>query len=203
LILGQIRTVRLRPSTVAVGLFGLLALGVIGTVAVKLAPSDAFDVSQNRQIQRILDFSETDARSSGQMGRTDIAWAAAAQALDGPWYGHGIYTFQMEPKDPFSILDIGAHNLYITVWGEAGILGGVSYFLLLAFGLSRLTSKALPERDRLLLMLFWMSYLVIALTWHNQVTSFSGMLYSGALWHLPGILRRENVDYESISFKQH
>jgi O-antigen ligase len=192
LILGKLRTLRWPPGAVAAVLMGALVLAGAITAAVTLAPSGAFDLSQNRQVQRILDFSETDARSSGDMGRVDIARAAAAQALDGPWYGHGMYTFQLEPKDPYSILKIGAHNLFITVWGEAGVLGGISYFCLLIYGLSRLFNQTLEERDRLLMMLLWGSYLVIGLTWHNQITSFAGMLYSGAIWHLPGMLGRKD-----------
>ncbi len=185
--IGQLRSLRWSTGAVASVLFGLLALGGAAAVVVKLAPEGTFELSKNRQIQRILDFSEKDVRKSGELGRTDIARAAAMQALDGPWYGHGMYTFQME-RNRFAALTIGAHNLYITVWGEAGIPGGLSYLLLLALGFSRLFNGAIIRSDRLVLMLLWGSYLVIGLTWHNQITSFAGMLYSGCLWHFPGIL---------------
>jgi O-antigen ligase len=194
LILGKLRSVRLSPGFAAGAFFGLLALGGAGVAAVKMAPAGTFDLSENRQVQRILDFSEVDARSSGNLSRTEIARVAAIQALDGPWYGYGYNTFRLEPEGPYSVLEIGAHNHYITVWGEAGVLGGVSFFILLAFGMSRLFNEALEERDRLLMLLFWMSYLVIGLTWHNQITAFAGMLYSGALWHFPGVLGKKDLN---------
>ncbi len=190
LLIGKLVSVRWRPGVAAAVILGLLAFGGIGMVALQLAPRDWVDLSQNRQITRILDFAETDLDRSGDLGRVEIAQAAASQALGGPWYGHGLYTFQLEAKDPFAVLKVGAHNLYITVWGEAGFPGGLTFLLLLALGLSRLASPLLSKEDRLPLVVLWVGYLVIALTWHNQITSFAGMLYSGALWHLPGILRR-------------
>jgi|GEM_PF-2110342 len=192
-VLGQAKAFRLRPGTVASILFGVLALGGALTVAAKLAPHGSFDLSENRQVRRILDFSENDVRSNGQLGRTDIARLAADEVFGGPWYGHGIYTFQIE-NQRYAALKIGAHNLYITVWGESGFPGGVSYFLLLALGFSRVFKRSLSPHDRLLLMLLWGGYLVIGLTWHNQVTSFAGMLYSGCLWHLPGVLAANEAE---------
>lgn len=194
LLMGKIGRVRWRPGGVAAILFGLLGLCAGGVTLVKLAPPGTFDLSRNPQVMRVLDFSETDVRKNGEPGRTDIARAAAFQALEGPWYGSGIYTFQLEPKDRFAVLEVGAHNLYITVWGETGLLGGLSFLLLLTFGFSRLVRHSLAKEDRLRLTLLWLGYLVIALTWHNQLTSFAGMLYSGSLWHLPGVLdKRSNV----------
>ncbi len=187
---GRLRELRWRPGAVAAMLFALLALGVAGGAAVALAPGSLSTLSQTPQVRRLLDFAESDVRSEGDLGRTDIAQAAAQAALDGPWYGRGFFTFQLE-DNPFAVLDVGAHNFYLTAWGEAGIPGGVSLLVLLALGMSRLGHRALASRDRLALVLLWAGYLVIALTWHNQVTSFAGMLYSGALWHLPGVLAGE------------
>ncbi|HWL51005.1 MAG TPA: O-antigen ligase family protein [Chthoniobacteraceae bacterium] len=194
LAVGKIGRMKWRPGVIAVIILGAMAAVGIGLAAVKMAPAGAFDLSQNRNVLRFADFLETDATRSGDPGRVEIAQAAAVQAFEGPWYGYGLYTFQMEPKDPLAVLDVGAHNLFITVWGETGIPGAVTFSVLLAIGLCRLATVPLSGNDRLLLTLFWMGYLLIALTWHNQMTSFVGMLYTAALWHLPGVLGEAGME---------
>lgn len=191
---GKIGSMRWRPGAVAATILGVVAMIGIGLAAIKFAPPHTFDFVQNRKLLRFADVFEVEAKRAGDLGRVEIAQAAAIQALSGPWYGHGLYTFQMEPSDPLAVLDVGSHNLFITVWGETGLPGAVTFAVLLAVGFTRLLTLSLTRDDRLLLTLFWVGYMVIALTWHNQMTSFVGMLYTAALWHLPGLLERAGND---------
>lgn len=165
------------------------ALLLAGTAAVIAAQHFAFDPAEHWQLARFLDLTET-TRDRGDVSRTEIAKYAIKTALDGPWYGNGLFTFQFhaQPSIP-TLIDPPAHNIFLAVWGEAGPLIGVSYLLILGLGMHRVFQTPMPSADRLAVLLMWVCYLIIGLTWHNQFTSFSGIIYIGLLWHLPTVLQ--------------
>lgn len=163
-------------------LAGLMGLGELG---------DRIDLSNQWQLTRMLDFSEEKLRDPGDASRIEIALESAEHALDGPWFGHGLFSYQTESVlGAPSVLEIGAHNIFLTVLGEIGLLGACSYVLLIAYGFWRACGARMESAGRLMLVLMWISYLLIGLTWHNQFTSFPGMVYVGLLWVLPGITGR-------------
>jgi O-antigen ligase len=87
------------------------------------------------------------------------------------------------------VLETPAHNIYLTVWGETGPLIALAYVFVLGMGLRQVLRVRLLLADRIPILLMWFCYLVVGLTWHNQFTSFAGMIFVGLLYHLPSILR--------------
>lgn len=155
-----------------------LAVGVLG-----------FDPSESWQVSRMLDITEK-THGSGDASRVHIAIESIKVALDGPWCGYGLFTFQYHASpDIPTVVDPPAHNIYIAVLGEAGVLFGISYLVLLGIGFRRVFQTPMLSEERLPVVLMWICYLLIGLTWHNQFTSFSGMLYIAILWHLPTVLK--------------
>ncbi len=140
------------------------------------------DINEHGQISRIFDVHES-TREPDAASRLEIAITAFTTAVDGPWYGSGLFTFQCEGAFP-AVLELPSHNVYLTVLGEAGPLIFVAYVLVLGIGMIQSYRALSPSRDCRILMLMWICYLVIGLTWHNQFTSFSSMLYVGLLLHL-------------------
>ena len=181
-----LRQHRIDSARVA-GIFAALLLA--GTAAVIAAHHFEFDPSEHWQLARFLDLTET-TRDRGDISRTEIAKVAIQTALDGPWYGGGLFTFQFhaQPGIP-TLIDPPAHNIFIAVWGEAGPFLAVSYLLILGLGMRRVFQTPMLSADRLAVLLMWVCYLLIGLTWHNQFTSFSGLIYIGLLWHLPAVLK--------------
>lgn len=160
---------------------GLMLAGVVATlVAIQL------DLANSWQVQRMLDFTES-SRGVHAESRVEIAEAAVKLALEGSWHGHGLYAFG-GGENP-SIVEIGAHNIYLVIWGEAGPLTAVLYVFVLGVGIWSLFRTPMQPGDQLTLSLMWFCFLVIGLTWHNQFNSFMGMLYNAILWHLPSVLR--------------
>jgi O-antigen ligase len=181
-----LRTRRINSTQLAT-LFGVTL--VVGTVAVVAAVQLEFDPTEHWQLARILDFTEAKASASGG-SRLDIAKAAVRTSFDGPWYGYGLFTFQFhaQPVIP-TILDPPAHNIYLVVLGEAGLFVAVTFLLLLGWGVRRVMQVSMLPIDRMPVLLMWFCYLIVGLTWHNQFSSFQGMIYVGLLWHLPAVLK--------------
>lgn len=132
-----------------------------------------------------------------------LALRAAEIAVNGPWYGHGLFTFHgmaRETRIP-SVIDetLGAHNIYLVVFGETGLVGLFGYGAVLGLGLFRLFTVRAAGGDRHIALLFWLSYLLIGFLWHNQLTSLGGMLYVALLYHLPGLVAR---NLESARFSR-
>ncbi len=162
----------------------VLFAGAVAAAAV--AMQAGWDPTDNWQFKRFLDVTE-ETRDTNDVSRIEIADAAVQKALHGPWYGSGLFAFQSNREFP-AVLEIPAHNIYIAVWGEAGLVGGVTYLLVLGLGVWRLFGRSLEPGDRLVIGLMWLCYLIIGLTWHNQFTAFAGMLYIALLWRLPDAL---------------
>lgn len=157
------------------------------------------DLSNSWNIGRIIDFSES---NSTQETRVQVAAIAAKYALNGPWYGYGIFTFQGidSINTPFkSILSVGAHNIYITVFGEIGVISLFIYLLVLFAGILRTIKAKISLAERAIFISMWLSYLFIGLVWHNQFTSVTGMVYIAIMYHLPVALAKANMSVEGLS----
>lgn len=169
------------------GLFAALLLA--GATAAIVAKEFAFDPSEHWQLARFLDLNES-TRDRGDISRFEIAKEAIRIAIQGSWHGHGLFTFQFhaQPNIP-TVVDPPAHNIFLAVWGEAGPFVAVTYLLILGLGIRRVFQTPMLARDRMTVLLMWLCYLIIGVTWHNQFTSFSGMIYIALLWHLPTVLK--------------
>ncbi len=172
-----------------------LSLAATAAAALVLTESSTLqtlNVSNQWQVRRIFDFAESTGRGTNEPTRLEIAQEAMERIFERPWTGHGIFSFQRLDTlaiDPAAV-SIGAHNLFLTVWGETGIPGIITYSLVLALGICRIFHPRIAKKEASVLLLMWISYLVIGLTWHNQFTAFSGMLFAALLFHLPSVLQR-------------
>jgi O-antigen ligase len=177
-----------------------LGLAVGAAVALVLTESSTLrivDVSNQWQLRRIFDFAENTDRDPNDATRLKIAQEAIERISEKPWTGYGVFSFDPDSENSrvpaswrSSAGSIGAHNAFLTVWGETGILGLITYLLVLALGLRRTFNPRIAKSDSSILLLMWISYLVIGLTWHNQFTAFPGMIYVALLFHLPSVVQR-------------
>jgi O-antigen ligase len=96
----------------------------------------------------------------GGHGRWPLWQAAWAMFLDAPWWGHGPHTFVQLYRSYLHQLDLPtsslvipwAHNLYLEVLAERGIIGFIALAVLLVHGLVaawRLQAAATGEARRL------------------------------------------------------
>jgi len=193
----KLKTIRFTSGRLAL-IFGCLSLiawiGMVFSATAGPAVADV-DVSESWNISRILDFSES---ASGQQSRVELASVYVDLAVDAPWQGYGILTFQGFQGFIGTYISAfssqGAHNIYLVVLGETGLYCFAIYVLVLAFGAMQVFNPGIPEAERLVLGLMWLSYLIIGLTWHNGFTAIAGMLYAGLLYHLPSLVGSQKAE---------
>ncbi len=168
-----------------------LLLGVrAGWLADGLAPLN-IDVGQQTALQRLTDLTETETERERQLTRAQLTRLGLTRLIQAPWYGNGLLAFQGGASAARVGLPQGIHNIYLAVGGEIGWMGLLSYFGVLAFGIRRTLRARAPVEDKLVLLVFWLCYLLIGLTWHNQLTSVPGAIYAGLLFHIPYLLDKE------------
>ena len=107
------------------------------------------------------------------------------RALAGSWH------LLFSERTPRPVFGSGAHNIYLAVLGESGIVGFAGYLAVLFYGCYRAWKANVSRNDWVALMLLWLSYLFIGFVWHNQLTSLIGMVMVGVLYQLPGSLERQ------------
>jgi O-antigen ligase len=177
---------RRRLASVASGLAITAAItGAVYFCSTLTAP----DVSESYSIQRALDYREEAASRYRQVTRLELAEAALQVAMDTPWTGLGLFSlYGRTDSIMLGGTDLGAHNIYLTVWGETGVVGAVPYLLLLGLAIRRTLRSPIMPLERVPLILMWITYLVFGLVWHNQLTSVHGMIYIALLNCLPRTL---------------
>ncbi|KPV51336.1 hypothetical protein SE17_21780 [Kouleothrix aurantiaca] len=114
-------TMTLRRWVLVAGALALLLGALIGVVAAGPGPLLPENGGGNWNVQRLLDVQE---ENSGDLSRVQLSEVALRAAMRGPWYGRGTFIFQGSPASPFkAYTNVGAHNIYIVVVGEAGLAG--------------------------------------------------------------------------------
>ena len=145
----------------------------------------SFNVTSNYVIQRWLDPIEAERQD---IDRARLATIALQYVINAPWYGLGVFTFQLAGIGKFGQAhEVGTHNIYLAVWGETGVLGIAGYILVLGIGGYRVFNSKLQHTQYLLISLMWIGYLLIGFVWHNQLTAIAGAIYVGFLYQIPYI----------------
>lgn len=186
--LRKVRVTALHLSAGAIGLAGLLLLMPL------VLPLIQFDPTQNWSFNRILDVTESSTGSG--LARSQLTAAVFNEVLDAPIQGYGLFAFQGVGRRTGQLSDsilgeanAGAHNIYLSVWGETGLLGLVSYLLLLGGMLGSMIRTRLAWRERIIASLMWVAYLMIGFVWHDLFTSVLGIVLTGIVYYYPLIMQ--------------
>jgi O-antigen ligase len=164
-----------KPSLNARTLVGLLGVGVIIGAVIWTMSSQKIDLL-NISSEQITKRFESDNVTRGAETREFLATYWLEKALDGPWYGQGLCSFQVGSGRA----ETGCHNQFIMVYGELGILGFISYVVLLCAGIRDAWTMRLHPRDRLILFLTWGVFLF----WHFKSHSMFDGRESFVIWGL-------------------
>jgi O-antigen ligase len=184
----RVKPWKVRPALVPGIVAGVALLGALVLMVVDKPPEGlALNLEQGSTLSRVLDVTESATSALGVETRGDVTLQAFQAALGAPWYGYGVFTFQGTSVTSLGspLPGVGAHNIYLAIWGETGPASLIIYLLVLGTGIRSMLKSALPEKERLLLALLWISYLIIGVVWHNQLTDLLGILYLGLLFQIP------------------
>ena len=190
----NLRSILFNVQRLMVMCVGIVMIAAIAPIVVRPSALSSLDFSSQLDIKRLSDFSEASTRGVDDASRLDLKREAFQEIMRRPWAGFGIFRFEVskDELDNPPRLTTGAHDVYIAVWGETGILGLTTYLLLLGIGMHRaVRAVGISKNERLMLVLMWVSYLVIGFTWHDQFSSFMGPIYVALLYHVPTILQRK------------
>jgi hypothetical protein len=106
-----------------------------------------------------------------------------------PLFGNGSYTFRnlLISYGPHKV-DQGTHNIYLAIWGEAGLFMLVAYLLVMGWGVERIIKARVAISERVPLLLMWVCYMSIGMTSHQQMGDFNLNIIVALLFALPVIL---------------
>jgi O-antigen ligase len=186
-IYGAVELARLRPVNLRRFAFAPGA-GFIGSVGVVIAAAIVgllvLGHAYSYAISRFLNPIEATAEV-GDVPRATALSYWFGRALAGPWFGSGLFSFEGSQSVA------GAHNIYLTVWGETGMPLLIVYLFVLMAGFARCLNKAIGAADRLTIGLMWLVYLSEGFLWHNQFTSLLGILLIALLFQIPRVLAKD------------
>jgi hypothetical protein len=94
---------------------------------------------------------------------------------------------------------MGVHNMYLGTWIDGGFFGGISFMLLLGFGLTAALRARLASNDQIIVSALWLVAVIFGAFSHNLQASLDGQ----ALYLLCFILPRTlALSYTATSQKQ-
>ncbi len=107
------------------------------------------------------------------------------RVMENPIVGYGAFSMHWDASGKMG--GVGVHNEYICIWGEGGLISLLTFGLLLLHGLQK--SWRLPRGpDRSVMMLTWVVWLVIQMTWHNGFDDANAAIIWALLWVVPAVI---------------
>lgn len=153
-----------------------------------------YDVSQDFALSRILDHKESNA----DFTRGDLTGAVYGLVLHAPWHGYGAMGLQDAQTSQLyfqsKLPGLGAHNIFLAVWGETGVLGLAGYLLVLGLGMLQVLRTPMSPQRRMIAGLMWAGYVIRGLTWHSQMLSGVGIVIIGMMFCYPRLAAAEHAE---------
>lgn len=168
---------RLQPRLIASGLAIAVAVAIGLAAVAQLGGGEVLQSS----LGRILDFSQSQNNLTYNPSRLYLFELWWPVALHNPWYGGGIFSFQGNG----TIEVLGAHDLYLTVFGEDGLPMLGLYVALLGFTLWQVLQVVPSKHDRLPLGLLYGFWIFEGLVDHTQFSDPSFLIFFALLLRIP------------------
>jgi hypothetical protein len=167
-----------------------LLLGSLFLVSENALRTTRTRVASDTNISRLLDFTESGTIQAGGETRMDLLRKWLEVASGEPWYGYGLgamggrYYSSGKVINPL-LPNVGAHNTYVGVFIETGVLGFATFLAILAhYSLAYLRFRGATQVRWALLSLLACN-LIILLVSHNHLFSFEGKTVYALFFLLP------------------
>jgi hypothetical protein len=169
-------------------IFALCACAVSAFLVLDKLP--VTELKNDPRIARVLDIHEHETRAKGANSRLDWLKIWMPYLIHGPWHGHGLAS--MAGSDtPMTVprTDVpfmGIHNLYFGLWADVGILGLITFLLIL--GRQVIKAAFLPLTPTLKWAAVSLALIVVidSFVKHTLLYDMDGMAAYALLFILPG-----------------
>ena len=197
LLVFKLRSARLSQLHLFAFLWGAALVITLSVGYYNYYGNPTIDTSDSFQISRILDFHEESAHDG--YTRRYVTSMVFDKVLEAPVQGYGVFSLQtsgitssISSYTSLQQLGIGAHNIYLVVWGELGIFGLLCYLIVLLIGIIAVLRARISAQNRCIGLLIWATYLLMGLVWHNQFTDVLGTIYVGLIFYFPRVVASRN-----------
>jgi len=110
--------------------------------------------------------------------------------LDAPLQGYGLFTSTGSQWSGTNIGPAyGPHNLFVAVWADAGLMMLVIFVIVLMIGFLQHRRYVLDFRDRLIIVLIWVVWILTIIKFHTCFYSDEWFFFWAIIWLLPAIRR--------------
>jgi len=131
-------------------------------------------------VQRFIDI--TSVQDQNDPSRVSLASSWLVDLSSNPWIGNGVFTFEGTDTRP------GAHDLYIAVWGDSGILFLLGLILIYLTGALAVWRHHVRGADMLAVSLIWIVYIFDGFISHDQFFAIMLMMALALALVLPALL---------------
>lgn len=156
----------------------ILAVALVGLV--NRTDFGAAKLEMPYPVQRFVDI--TSVQDQNDPSRLAIASTWLVDLSSNPWTGNGVFKFEGTETRP------GAHNLYIAVWGDSGILFLLGMMFIFLTGASGVWRHHLHGADKLAVTLVWIVYIYNGFISHDQFFAIMLMVAFALALVLPAVL---------------
>lgn len=135
-------------------------------------------VPEKSTFARVFDPFETKTAAGGGLTRREVMDQWLATLERGPWHGYGYAAMggggSTATAERTDIPYMGTHNMYIGTWIDGGFFGGISFLVLLGFGLWAALRARLAPRDQNVVLALWLVAIVFSAFGHNFQANLDG-----------------------------
>jgi hypothetical protein len=127
---------------------------------------------------RVLDPLELKTESTGTLTRLEVMEMWLPLLTRDPWWGYG-YGAMAGGNSTGKVIRsdipwLGVHNMYMGTWIDCGCFGGISFMVLLGFGLWTALRARLAAIDQTVVWALWLVAIIFGAFAHNLQASLDG-----------------------------
>ncbi len=143
----------------------------------------------NPNISRVVDITESRTRDKGADSRVDVLLYWKPFLEKAPWYGYGLNAMMggVHGESTFrsDLPPLGIHNLYLGIWLDIGVIGMITFLIVIGSQLFKSFRIASTVTNRWAVFSLSLLLPVFSLFNHNMLSSIDGIIGYILLFLLP------------------
>lgn len=167
----------------------VISIGVMFVLSLGFFSDLIITIQDDPNVQRFLDVTEETTREGGYESRFDTlkSWVPALES--GFFYGHGLFSMNgggsMGNVFRTDIPYMGIHNLYLGILVDSGILGFVSFLIIIAYHLLKSIRIRFSSLTKFGIRSLFLLILTFSMFNHNMLSDMIGIIGYSFFYLLP------------------